>query len=59
MFDRLFVTRYNTHTLSMHTHIMDIARGTRSSVHALVGACLVPSEVLHVLYDNVTRLARD
>ena len=28
----------------MHMHIMDLARGTYSSMHVLVGACLVPSE---------------
>ena len=33
----------NIYTLNIEVHVMDLGRGPYSSVHVLVGACLVPS----------------
>ena len=33
-----------TYILNIQIHYMDLARGTYSSVHVLIGACLVPSD---------------
>ena len=38
---------HDTYTPNIPTHIMDLARGTHSSVRVLVSACLVPSEYTH------------
>ena len=35
---------HHTYTLNIHTHIMDLARGTYSSARVLVSACSVPSD---------------
>ena len=35
---------HNTYTLNVPKHVMDLAGGTYLSVHALVGACMVPSD---------------
>ena len=35
---------HNTYTLNIHMHVMDLARGTYSSVHVLVSARLLPSD---------------
>ena len=34
----------NTYTLNVQIHVMDLARGTYSSVHVPLGACLAPSD---------------
>ena len=45
-----------THTLNVNTH-MDLVWGTLSSVHALVSACLLPSEARKFLARRLVALA--
>ena len=42
------------HNLNIHIHIMDLARGTYSSVHMLVSACWVPSDYLNSFHTILT-----
>ena len=44
---------HHTYTLNVQTHVVELARATYSSVHALVGACLVPWQLPNGARTNI------